>query len=69
MMGILLQSVTRCPLPAYLPNRSTLRLKDISDPNQVAPDGLTIEGRMQTLCTAAADDIQKCANVCDLYGQ
>ena len=47
--------------------RPTSRLKDVSDPKQIAPDGQTIEGRMQNLCEAVAEDIKKCANACDTY--
>ena len=43
------------------------RLKDVTDPKQTAPDGQTIEGRMQKLCEAVAEDIKKCANTCDTY--
>ena len=50
-----------------LSDRPTSRLKDVSDPKQIAPDGQTIEGRMQKLCEAVAEDIKKCANACDTY--
>jgi len=43
------------------------RLKDVTDVTKVAPDGQTIEGRMQQLCAAVAEDIKKCANTCDTY--
>ena len=43
------------------------RLKDVSDPEKAAPDGQTIEGRMQKLCANVADDIKRCANTCDTY--
>ena len=43
------------------------RLKDVSDPKKVAPDGQTIEGRMQKLCTDVAGDIKRCAGACDTY--
>jgi len=43
------------------------RLKDMADVTKIAPDGQTIEGRMQKLCTAVAEDIKKCANTCDTY--
>ena len=49
------------------PDRQTSRLKDVSDPKQIAPDGQTIEGRLQKLCEAIAEDIKKCANACDTY--
>jgi len=45
----------------------TSRLKDVDNPKQVAPNGQTIEGRMQKLCEAVAQDIEKCANACDTY--
>ena len=50
-----------------LSDHSASRLKDVSDPKNIAPDGQTIEGRMQTLCEAVAGDIKKCANACDTY--
>jgi len=43
------------------------RLKDVTDVTKVAPDGQTIEGRMQELCKNVAEDIKKCANTCDTY--
>jgi hypothetical protein len=33
----------------------------------VAPDGQTIEGRLQKLCANVAEDIKRCANTCDTY--
>jgi hypothetical protein len=39
----------------------------VPDSTQVASDGETIEGRMQKLCEAAAEDMKDCANVCDTY--
>ena len=48
-------------------DRPASRLKDVSDPKQIAPDGQTIEGRMQKLCESIAGDIKKCANACDTY--
>ena len=39
----------------------------MSDPKKTAPDGQTVEGRMQKLCEAAANDIKMCANACDAY--
>jgi hypothetical protein len=43
------------------------RLKDVSDPKKVAPNGQTVEGRMQKLCVDVAEDIKRCANTCDTY--
>ena len=43
------------------------RIKDVSDPKKVAPDGQTIEGRMQTLCVDVAEDIKRCVDTCDTY--
>lgn len=51
----------------YISDKLTCRLNNVSDPKQTAPDGQTIEGRMQRLCEAAADDIKDCANACDAY--
>ena len=33
----------------------------------MAPDGQTIEGRMEKLCVKVAEDIKRCANTCDTY--
>ncbi|KAG9021033.1 hypothetical protein FS842_006848 [Serendipita sp. 407] len=44
-----------------------LELRSIKDPRQTAPDGTTIEGRMQGLMQRIADDITKCGNACDTY--
>lgn len=43
------------------------RLGDVKDAKKVAPDGQTIEGRMQKLCADVAEEIKKCANTCDIY--
>ena len=67
MMAVLVQCVLHPRLTAYLPDRPTYRLKDVSDPKQIAPDGQTIEGRMKRLCKDVAEDIKKCANACDTY--
>ena len=67
MLEVLLQC-TRFPhYRARFSNREIRRLKDVSDPKQIGPDGKTIEGRMQTLCEVMADDIVNCANTCDTY--
>ena len=47
--------------------RAPARLKDVTDVTKIAPDGQTIEGRMQKLCADVAEDIKKCANTCDTY--
>ena len=39
----------------------------MADPKMIVPGGETIEGRMQKLCKAVADDIKQCANACDTY--
>lgn len=39
----------------------------MTDPTKIAPDGQTIEGRMQGLCNDVAEDIKQCANACDTY--
>ncbi|KAG8806128.1 hypothetical protein FRC19_007457 [Serendipita sp. 401] len=44
-----------------------LDLRSIKDPQQTAPDGTTIEGRMQDLMKRIAEDINKCGNACDTY--
>ena len=67
MVAVLVQYVLNFHPTVYLSDRRNYRLKDVSDPKQVAPDGQTIEGRMQKLCEAVADDIKNCANACDTY--
>lgn len=68
MMAVLVQCVSHCALPqTYLSYRFTFSLNGVSDPNKIAPDGQTIEGRMQNLCVAVAEEIKKCANTCDAY--
>ena len=66
MMAVLIQYV----LPStvhHSPDRNVHRLRDVSDPKKVAPDGQTVEGRMQKLCVNVAEDIKRCANTCDTY--
>jgi hypothetical protein len=46
-----------------------LRLRDVKDVNQVAPDGQTIRGRLQELSITTAEDIKACSNVCDAYSK
>ena len=67
MMAVLVQCVLHSRLTAYLSNQSTYRLKGVSDPKQIAPDGQTIENRMKKLCEDVAEDIKKCGNACDTY--
>ena len=54
-------------LAAYLFDRSICSLNDVTDTKKIAPDGQTMEGRMQNLCEDVAEDIKKCANACDAY--
>lgn len=51
----------------YSSHRLVSRLNDVRDRKKIAPDGQTIEGRMERLCEAVAEDIKKCANACDTY--
>lgn len=67
MMTVLVRCVLYLHSTACFPDRPTSRLKDVTDPKQMAPDGQTIEGRMQKLCEAVANDIITCANACDTY--
>ena len=67
MMTVLVQCDSTLSTRTCFPDWPTSRLKDISDPKQIAPDGQTIEGRLQKLCESVADDIKKCANACDTY--
>ena len=67
MMVVLVQCVLHPHLTAYLPDWPTYRLKDVSDPKQIVPDGQMIEHRMKRLCKDVVEDIKKCANACDMY--
>ena len=67
MMTVLLESVLHFPAPAHSSNWSTRSLKGVTDPRKRGPDGTTIEGRVQRLCEDVAEDIKKCAGVCDTY--
>ena len=66
MMAVLVQYVL-LSLERRLRDLRMYRLKDVSDPKKVAPDGQTIEGRIQKLCDGVAEDIKRCANTCDTY--
>ncbi|KAF7319371.1 VPS13 domain-containing protein [Mycena chlorophos] len=43
------------------------QLKNVTDPDALAPDGSTIKGRMQVIIETAAKNIKACANACDTY--
>ncbi|EED77713.1 predicted protein [Postia placenta Mad-698-R] len=44
-------------------------LKNVKDEAVTAPDGVTIEARLQGLMKQTAGDIQSCGNVCDAYSK
>ena len=67
MVAVLLQCVLHFRLAVCFPDRRNSRLEGVSDPKKIGPDGQTIEGRMQTLCEAAAEDIKNCGSACDAY--
>ena len=67
MMTVLLESVLHFPASAHHSNWMTCSLKGVTDLKKAAPDGTTIEGRVQTLCEDVAADIKKCAGACDTY--
>ncbi|KAJ7846349.1 hypothetical protein B0H14DRAFT_934544 [Mycena olivaceomarginata] len=46
-----------------------IQLKNVKDAREKAPDGTTIEGRMQEIAKGTAEDIKDCANVCDTYSK
>ncbi|KAH9917244.1 uncharacterized protein B0H18DRAFT_40293 [Fomitopsis serialis] len=46
-----------------------LQLNDVKDPSATDIDGVTLEGRMQGLIKQTAEDIKKCANVCDVWSR
>jgi hypothetical protein len=60
MMSVLTQCVHSAFNLAYF--LIFLRLKNVKDTDEVAPDGSTIKGRMQGLVKGTADDIKACAN-------
>lgn len=66
MMGVLIQYVIPSNVHR-LPDRTVYRLKDVSDPEKVAPNGQTIGGRIQELSASVAQDITRCGNTCDTY--
>ncbi|EKM56765.1 uncharacterized protein PHACADRAFT_172445 [Phanerochaete carnosa HHB-10118-sp] len=49
--------------------RVLVQLRTIEDPHHLGPDGVTIEGRLQSLVRQAAEDIKDCANACDTYSK
>ncbi|GJE98690.1 hypothetical protein PsYK624_149250 [Phanerochaete sordida] len=49
--------------------RVLVQLRNVRDPHHVGPDGLTIEGRLQSLMKQVAEDIKDCANACDTYSK
>ena len=67
MMTVLLESVFHFPAPAHHSNPSTCSLNGVTDPQKKAPDGTTIEGRVQKLCEEVAEEIKKCAGACETY--
>ncbi|KAH9838710.1 uncharacterized protein C8Q71DRAFT_752552 [Rhodofomes roseus] len=46
-----------------------LELKSIKDPSAVDVEGIAVEGRMQGLIKQIAEDIKRCANVCDVWSK
>ncbi|GJJ12736.1 hypothetical protein Clacol_006981 [Clathrus columnatus] len=44
-----------------------LQLQDVKDVDVKAPDGTTMEARLQGLSHTTANDIKACANLCDTY--
>ena len=48
-------------------NRCFPRLRNVGDPDQKAPDGTTVKGRVQALLGGIAEDIKSCGNACDIY--
>ena len=67
MMTVLLESVLRFHAPARHSNWSPCSLNGVTDPQKKAPDGTTIEGRVQKLSEDVAEDIKKCAGACETY--
>ena len=45
------------------------RLRNLKDPTHAAPDGTTVQGRMQSLMQQIAADITECGNACDAYAK
>ena len=67
MMTVLLESVLQVHAPSHHSNWRRCSLKGVTDLKKTAPDGTTIEGRVQRLCEDVAADIKKCAGSCDTY--
>ena len=68
MITVLIQYVRALFVPVTA-SLSALRLKNVKDVAEVAPDGTTVEGRMQDLAKVTAGDIKDCANACDTYSK
>ncbi|KAI0692702.1 hypothetical protein BC835DRAFT_1416357 [Cytidiella melzeri] len=43
------------------------RLKDITDPEIIGPNGSIIKGKLQTLVDSATQDMKDCGNACDAW--
>ena len=56
-------------LGVNLSDLSTSRLDEAFDSKRIAPDGRTIEERVETLCKDVARDIKECGNACDAYSK
>lgn len=66
-MEVLLQCDRHFHITAHGSHPLVARLNLVTDPKKMTPGGETIEGRMQRLCEAVAEDIKECANACDAY--
>ena len=66
-MEVLLKCVPHFTLTVHVPEQPTPSLHSLSPHEVVAPGGQTIADRMEKLCKAGADDIDKCAKACDTY--
>lgn len=50
-------------------SEKVFRLKDIRDPTVKGLDGITIQGRLQSLINQTATDLKSCGNACDAYSR
>lgn len=69
MIRVLVQLVSTSACLINLLKCREYRLRSIKDPQHSGPDGVTIEGRLQSLVKQAAEDIKTCANACDTYSK
>ena len=64
MMGVLFLCVFTC---IHCVSLISCSLRHVENDNAVAPDGISIVDRLESLVKLTAEDIKACSNVCDAY--